>query len=266
MVDPSTPVIRAHDPGVTRGDGCFEGCRLVGGVVAKLDAHLDRMARSAGALGIPFDRSAWVALVQQAVDAWGRPDEAGLRLVLTRGAPDWVAAGYALVTAMPAEYERLRRDGLRVVSLSRGYGSAAFRDAPWLLGGVKTLSYAINMAAQREADRRGADDAIFLSSDGYVLESPTGSVVWAVGRTLFTTPTGDTGILASTTQRLLFEQASAAGWGTEYRLGRPADLRAADVAWLIGSGRGPIDIVELDGARLVRRPDIDAEIRRLVGF
>jgi 4-amino-4-deoxychorismate lyase len=135
-----------------------------------------------------------------------------------------------------------------------------------LLGGVKTLSYAINMAAQREAARRGVDDVLFVSTDGFVLEAPTGSAVWAVGRTLHTTPTGATGVLPGTTQRLLFERASAAGWHVEETLASVDDLHRADVVWIVSSTRGPVDVVELDGRSRSRRPDVDAGIRALCGF
>ncbi len=266
VVDPATPVIAADDPGLTRGDGCFEGCRLRDGVIDKLDAHLARMTRSAAALGIPFAADEWRALIADAVAAWSEPGEAAVKLLLTRGPVAGRPNGLVSIGPLPGDYPRQRRDGIKVVTLSRGTTSTAFADAPWLLGGVKSLSYAINMAAQREAVRRGADDALFVSVDGVVLESPTGSVVWSVGRTLHTTPTGATGILAGTTQRLLFERAAAAGWRTAETCGRVDDLHAADVVWLIGSVRGPVDIVELDGAARDRSPEVDAEIRRLAGF
>jgi 4-amino-4-deoxychorismate lyase len=274
VVDPSTPVIRADDYGVTRGDGLFEGLRMRTDengrtVVDKLDRHMARMARSAAALDIAFDEAAWRALVAEACTAWTgpAPGEAALKLVLTRGpvladAP----SGFLTVSPLPAEYPRQRRDGIRVITLGRGLDSAAFADAPWLLGGVKTLSYAINMAGLREAERRGAEDTIFVSADGYVLEAPTGSVVWAVGHTLHTTPLGATGILAGTTQQLLFDQAEEAGWATDHTLVRLDALRAADAIWLISSVRGPVEIVELDGARRTRAPELDGEIKKLSGF
>jgi 4-amino-4-deoxychorismate lyase len=170
------------------------------------------------------------------------------------------------VSDVPADYARLRRDGIRVVTLDRGFASDAFGAAPWLLGGVKTLSYAVNMAAQREAERRGCDEVIFVSSDGIVLEAPTSSVVWSVGRRLHTTPRGATGILASTTQHLLFERAAAAGWDCIDEAVPVDQLHAADAVWLIASVRGPVEVVEIDGKARGRRPDIDAEIRRLAGF
>jgi 4-amino-4-deoxychorismate lyase len=271
LVDPRAHVVRIDDAGLTRGDGCFEGCRLrVGadgvGVIDKLDAHFARLTRSAEALGIHFDEPAWRALVAEAVAAWTGPGEAAVKLLLTRGAPGGEPAGFVTIGPVPSDYPRQRRDGLSVITLPRGYGSAAFAEAPWLLGGVKSLSYAINMAAQREAVRRGADDALFVSNDGFVLESPTGSVVWSVGRTLHTTPTGGTGILAGTTQRLLFERADAGDWTVVETLGTLDDLHAADVVWLVGTVRGPVDIVVLDGVSRTRQPEIDAEIRALAGF
>jgi len=261
LVDPRTPVIRADDPGLTRGDGCFEGCRVIDGRVDKLDAHLDRMTRSAAALELPFDRDEWRALVELAVAAWPHPGEAAMKLLLTRG-----PAGFAWITPLPSEYARLRRDGLRVITLDRGTTADAFADAPWLLGGAKTLSYAVNMAAAREAARRGADDVLFVSADGVVLEAPTGTVVWSVGRILRTPATGPSGILGSTTQRRLYERAAAAGWTVEEVAARVDDLHEADVTWIVSSVRGPIDVIELDGKQRPRRPDVDAEIRRLAGF
>jgi 4-amino-4-deoxychorismate lyase len=190
VVDSDTPVVRADDLGVLRGDGCFEGCRVRTGAdgtstVDKLDAHLARMGRSAAALGIAFAPADWRELVGEACAAWSgaAPGEAGMKLVLTRGPlGTGSATGFLAITPLPGDYPRQRREGLRVVTLCRGVSADAFAPAPWLLGGVKTLSYAVNMAAQREADRRGADDALFVSAEGIVLEAPTGSVVWSRGR------------------------------------------------------------------------------------
>lgn len=271
LLDPSTPVARADDPGLTRGDGCFEGCRVrttPDGVstVDKLDAHLDRMSRSAAALAIDFDPGRWRAFVGETLASWRRPGEAAMKLLLTRGPEDDEPLELITVEPLSPKSLQLRARGLRVVSLSRGTVIESFADAPWLLGGVKTLSYAINMAAGREAERRGVDDVVFVTRDGWLLESPTGSIVWASGRTLRTVQPGDNGILAGTTAHLLLDAAAAAGWAVEYTRARLDDLRAADVVWLISSVRGPIDVVELDGAARGRRPDIDAEIRRLAGF
>lgn len=270
IVDPATPVIRADDPGLTRGDGCFEGIRVLTRLdgtryASKLDRHLARMTRSAAALEIPFDALQWAELVEQACAAWTGDDEAAMKLVLTRG-PGGVPSGFLTIVPLDPDFARQRAEGIRVAVLDRGYNADAFSDTPWLLGGVKTLSYAVNMAAMREAARRGAEDALFVSSDGHVLEAPTGSAVWAVDATLHTTPLGATGILAGTTQQLLFEQAADAGWQTATTLASVADLHDADALWLISSVRGPVEVIALADRVRERRPDLDAEIKKLSGF
>ncbi|HEY8302900.1 MAG TPA: aminotransferase class IV [Jatrophihabitans sp.] len=270
IVDPATPVIRADDPGLTRGDGCFEGARLLTRAdgtryAAKLDRHLARMARSAAALEIAFDPAPWQELVAVACAAWTGGDEAAIKLVLTRGT-NGQPSGFLTVVALDPDWARQRVEGIRVAVLDRGYPADAFTDTPWLLGGVKTLSYAVNMAAIREAARRGAEDVLFVSSDGHVLEAPTGTAVWASGDTLHTTPRGATGILAGTTQELLFERAAEQGWQTAHTLASVADLHDADAFWLISSVRGPTEVIELAGRPRQRRPDLDGEIKKLSGF
>src|SRR6266545_592894 len=172
------------------------------------------MRRSAAALGIDFDEDAWQALIGEATAAWQAPGEASMRWFLTRGRPGAAPTGIVTIGPIPAAYAAQRRDGIRVITLPRGLGYDAFDGAPWLLGGVKSISYAVNMAAQREAARRGADNVIFVTVDGQVLEAPTSSVVWTVGTTMYTIPTGDSCILASTTQHRLFERAAEQGWQT----------------------------------------------------
>src|SRR5438105_6734626 len=189
------------------------------------------MTRSAAALEIAFEAAAWERFVLDALAGWHEPGEAALKLVLTRGPLAGPSTGYLTLADLPPDYPRQRREGLRVITLDRGLTSDAFGTAPWLLGGVKTLSYAVNVAAQREAERRGCDDAIFVSSDGVVLEAPTSSVVWCSGRRLRTTPRGATGILAGTTQQLLFERAAAAGWDCADEAVHLDQLHAADVVW-----------------------------------
>ena len=275
LIDPEQPAIRADDLGLTRGDGCFESTRVVTGAdgrhrVDHLDRHLDRMDRSCAGLDLPpVDRAGWLALIDQALAGWTRPGEAMLRLMLTRGresTPDGPITGVLTLTPLAPETVRQRREGIDVITLDRGIHSAAYTDAGWLLGGVKTLSYGVNVAALRQARRRGADDVLFRSSDGFVLEAPTATAVWLVDGILHTTPTGSTGVLASITQLALFEAARSAGFQTRSALATPAELVAAEGLWLVSSGRGVAAVRTVDGVALDGKPGVTAQLSELAGF
>jgi 4-amino-4-deoxychorismate lyase len=268
--DPDAPVLHADDLGMTRGDGCFEATRLVvhpdgGAHLDHLDAHLARLHRSASALDIPVDEPAWRELIDKAVVAWDTPGEAVLRIMLSRGresSPGGPPTG--VVTITPLDPRTLRaRDGISVITLSRGHPALAFADAAWLLGGVKTLSYAINMAAGREAARLGADDVLFVSSDGFALEAPRSALVWREGERLLTTTVEGTGVLASITQAAAFDGARAAGVPTGSALIPVGDLSGADGVWLLSSGRLVAPVRSLDGRAL---PDDVEWTRRLRTF
>jgi 4-amino-4-deoxychorismate lyase len=267
LVDPDTPAVYADDLGFTRGDGCFEGCRVIDGGVDKIERHFARIHRSAAALGLEFDEPAWRDLIAEVTAAWPADVEGSMRWFLTRGRPGGEAVtGIVAIDELPASMAALRRDGIRAITVSRGVTYDAFLDTPWLLGGVKTISYAVNMAAQREAVRRGADDVVFVTVDGRVLEAPTSAVVWTVGNRMHTIPPGANGILASTTQLRLFERAAEAGWQTGYADAVVDDLHAADAVFLAGSVRGPVDVIELDGRPHARDIDLVRTVQKLAGF
>lgn len=188
-------------------------------------------------------------------------------MVLTRGDEhgDGTPLAFLTLTAVD-ERMQAQRAGISVVTLPRGYASDGFEGAPWLLGGVKLLSYAVHVAAKREASARGADDPVFTSSDGYVLEAPTSAVVWLRDGVVATTPTGATGILDSISARKILGGAEQHGWRAERRLVTPAELAEADAVWLVSSVRSVAPVTALDGRALRTDDEATRIVRALNGF
>ena len=246
VVDPAEPVLRADDDALLRGRGAFETIRVYAGLPFRLAEHLDRLAMSAERIGLPsVNRLEFEELARQALEAAATPD-AVLRLVWTP-----TPTSLALVTALADHYDALRERGQRLISL-RGVRA----DEPWLLPGVKSTSYAVNMAAEAEARRRGADDAVFVDAEGIVLEGPTTNIWWRRDRTLYT-PSLELGILAGVTRAEVIELAASAGYGVAegaYPLG---ELAGAEEAFTSSSIREVMPAVELDGVPISRGPAAD---------
>jgi 4-amino-4-deoxychorismate lyase len=272
LVPAETPILRADDLGVLRGDGIFETMHVRGGEPWLLDEHLARMRRSAERLALALPPAGTLReLALLACSGWSSdvsPDtEATLRLVCTRGAEggDGTPTVYATVAPVSESVRRGRHDGVRVATATLAvpvHGRAA---APWLLSGAKTLSYAVNMASLRWAAEQGVDDVLWISSDGYVLEAPTATVVWLDDDTLCTVPAEPTGILAGTTARALLDVAGELGWGTAERLVRPAELPGMGGVWLASSVRGVAEVRAIDGVPLPRSGET-GRMRKLLGF
>jgi 4-amino-4-deoxychorismate lyase len=197
-------MVPVTDSSVIRGDGCFEVIKAYSGRPFALDAHLDRLERSAKALEIAMpDREKLVGWIEDV--AAGNPDDV-IRVMVTRGsavpgatqdpltvifAHDWVKAeGPAKLLPVPAPWHAAGVD--------------------WDLAGAKVLSYAPNQSASRRAVAEGFDDALLTTIEGVMLEGPTFSVAWVVDGVL-ETPVLDLGILDSITRRVMLEIAADLG-------------------------------------------------------
>ena len=242
LVDAATPVLRADDLGVARGESVFETLRIAGGRPAFLDLHLARLHRSAERVAIALPPG-WADLATAAAQAYG-PHDGMLRLTCSKGAPTGAPVGFALASAIPAETLRAREQGVSAVTLTLGVAADLRADAPWLLGGVKSTSYAVNMASMRAAEAQGAQDAIWVSTDGQVLEAPTSTVAWVRDGVLVTPPAEEIGTLPGTTAAVALGLSPVP---VEVRRGTVDELRAADEVLLLSSVRGVAPVVRLDG-------------------
>jgi 4-amino-4-deoxychorismate lyase len=250
LVDPKEPVLHADDEAFLRGRAAFETIRVYDSRPFRLDDHLERLAGSAERLDLPaVDLVAFRGIVREALDASGEPN-AVLRLYVTPGRE---GGGYptalAMVSTLPADLDLRRAHGLRMISVQLGIDPAVRAEAPWLLGGVKSTSYAVNMAAEAEARRRDADDAVFLAVGGIVLEGPVTNVWWRIGRDLYT-PGLELGILAGLTRATLVEAAAGAGYSVHEGAYPVEELAGAEEAFTSSSIREVMPVIELDGKPL----------------
>ncbi|HUB71722.1 MAG TPA: aminotransferase class IV [Acidimicrobiales bacterium] len=254
LMDARAPFLRADDVGALRGDGVFERFLVRAGEPRHFEDHLARLARSARQVGLAVPKEAsWREAVGTAIAAWQGNDEWEMRLVCTAGPEEGgQPTAYVLGQQLTEALLRQRVEGVAVVTLSRGMVSGLGAQCPWLLLGAKTLSYSVNLAARRWAKEQGADDAIFVGTDGLVWEATTSAVVAAYGRRLVSPPSA-VGILDSVTVSALLRDAVRAGWGAARENLTVADLLSADGVWLSSSLRFAA-VNALDGKTLPAHP------------
>jgi 4-amino-4-deoxychorismate lyase len=241
VVPPEEPVLRADDEGFLRGRAVFETLRVYGGRPFELHPHFDRLRASAAKVRLPEPPLAELqSLAHDALAAAGEPD-CVLRFLWTP------VTGLALVSALPPGLEELRARGLRL------------QVCPWATGalaGAKSTSYAENMAAQAAAEDAGLDDALFVSTDGIVLETPTANVWFREGAVLHT-PTLELPILAGVTRGVVRRLAEAPVEEGVYGLER---LLAADEVFLTSSVREVMPVVQV-GDRTFERGETAARLQ-----
>jgi len=139
----------------------------------------------------------------------------------------------ATAAALPDGLEELRARGLTVKTFEVGAPQS-------LLGGAKTTSYDVSFAARREAERVGADDALLVGA-GRVLEGATANVWWRRDGELCT-PAVRPGVLPGVTRGLVLSLEPAREGDFE-----PAELLAADEAFMTSSIREVMPVVAVDG-------------------
>jgi branched-chain amino acid aminotransferase len=215
--------IPANDEGLLRGDGIFEVIRVYDGKPFALEAHLQRLERSALNLRLALDlESVRAEAARLLAHAGSGPDHELLRIVVTRG-----GHRILLTEPLPAARERVRL-GTVTYSPTR------------VLDGVKSLSYAANMLATRVARERGFDEALLVTPHGHVLEAPTSSIFWVKDGEVFTPPLSNH-ILASITRALVIDTA-----GASERSCTLDELGQADEAFLTSTTREVQPVAQID--------------------
>lgn len=233
------------DRGFLYGDSIYEVTRTFDGVPHLLDAHLDRLERSAAGLFMALPPRDEIVRALDAIIAQRAGHELYLRIVVTRGDgelgldPALAGAPRLVIVARPVSppAPEAYRDGVSVVLSTRR------RSSPEL----KTGNYLESVLATREARQAGAHEALLRDAVGRVTEGGSSNFFVVSGGRLVTPPVGS-GLLPGITRAAILELARGAGIGADEAHVWPLDLQRADELFLSSSIRGVLPVVRLDGA------------------
>ncbi len=249
-VDQADAKVSVFDHGLLYGDGVFEGIRLYGGNIFRLDEHLERLEYSAKAilLDMPLSRKELTEVTCETCRQNPLTD-AYIRLVVTRGVGDlglapWLCAKPSIfvIASKIALYPQEHYDnGLAIVTVpTRRINPAA------LPATVKSLNYLNNILGKIEARQFGALEAIMLNDQGYVAEC-TADNVFIVHKGELITPAASQGALKGITRGTIFDIAKELNVPIREADMTRYDIWVADECFLTGSGAEVIPVVKLDG-------------------
>lgn len=246
--------VSVFDHGFLYGDGVFEGIRIYNRRIFRLDAHLERLYRSAKAIWLTPPLS--VAEMKQAIIdtvAANQLDDGYIRAVISRGTGDLgldprkcpkptvviIADG---ITLYPKEvYEQ----GMECITV------ATRRSSPDVLNpAIKSLNYLNNILAKIECIRAGVPECIMLNQNGQVAEC-SGDNIFVLtkdyrGRLQLCTPPTSAGILQGITRDVVMEIAEANGIEVVEKDMALFDVYGAEEAFLTGTAAEVVPVTKLD--------------------
>jgi branched-subunit amino acid aminotransferase/4-amino-4-deoxychorismate lyase len=257
--DPAEATVSVLDAGFLLGDGLFESLRASEGVPYLLDRHIMRLFSAAAEFeftNMPL-RETITEQVYRTLHRAALAD-AYVRVTITRGSDAMGLAPPAgpptvVIAALPAPARACADHGIEATLLEqRGERSAKAKSTSWQQA----------VLARRRVDRRGADEGIYVSESGHVLEGVTSNIFAVVKNTLLTPHISES--LPGITRARLLELARDAGVATREAPLELDVLMDADEVFVTNAVQGLRSVCAIDGTAIGTR-DSDGMFASLLG-
>jgi branched-chain amino acid aminotransferase len=253
MLPKSKAMVSVYDHGVLYGDGVFEGIRIYKGKIFKCQQHMDRLYRCAEQirLTIPVPMEEMIRIQRRCIAA-NDIQEGYIRLVVTRGFGTLgldprrcpVPGVICIADQIRLYPEEAYKHGMRVVVAKRPKTPTACLDPR-----IKSLNYLNNILAKCEAIDAGCDEAIMLSTDGWVTECTGDNIFVIKNGKMFTPPpvNGESGLLEGVTRRFVMDTlAKDCRVSISEKMMRLDDVLDADEVFLTGTAAEIIAVNQID--------------------
>jgi D-alanine transaminase len=227
------------------GDGIYEVSAVLGGKLVDCEAHLTRLARSCGEIGLalPWSTAELIAIHEELI-ARNALDEGSIYLQVSRGAadrdfafPKGVEPTLVMFTqARQFANSPLVKSGIKVVSTP---------DLRWARRDIKSVNLLGPVLAKQFAAEQGAQEA-WLIEDGVVTEGAS-STAWIVkGKTLISRPLSNK-VLPGITRKAVLAFLAESGFTFEEREFTLAEALDAEEAFITSATSLVMPVTSIDG-------------------
>jgi aminodeoxychorismate lyase len=246
-------VVSAFDRGFLYGDGLFEAIRIFNGKPFRWQQHLERLQRGLEFLKFssPYSAAELRGFAEELVAQNKMPDSL-LRLTISRGVGK---RGYSPIGANSPSV---------VLSLHPVAAAQSSNPPRWSLitsnvrlpaheplAQFKTCAKIPQILARAEADTAGADEALLLNNEGFVVEASSSNLFWLQDETVCTSPL-PAGILPGVTRSVVLELCSKLRLAAHESNIVPKQLAQTDGVFLSLTSAGIVECASLDGNALAR--------------
>jgi len=253
------------DRGFRYGEGLFETICVHEGKAIFLKEHFERLQNSAEALGLklPVNFEQVAKITEKLTRPVRNKSPLDDRMEMPKAIPisNGVKNGILNIYLTKTD-EKGRGNNFVIVvkdeirykesDYKKGYTaiiSSVRIDSSLSINSHKTLSFLPHILAKKEAKEKGADEAILLNTDGFVLEGTTRNIFMVKGSKLITPPV-KSGILPGITRAKILQIAPTVGLKVEEKLIEPDFLKSCDEVFLTSSLIEVMPVVKLyDTAR-----------------
>lgn len=186
--------IVASDRIVQYGDGCFTTMAVSGGEAELFSGHIQRLQLSCEKLFIPFDE--WQSLQSKIKQIAQGVGNGGIKVIISRGkggrgySPQGAgeALCYLSTFSAPEHYQSWRKNG---ISLSLSPVTLAKQP---LLAGIKHLNRLEQVLVKYHMQDSNSDDVIVCDTDGIMIETSAGNLIWEHDQQWFTPDLSQSGV------------------------------------------------------------------------
>jgi len=240
--------VSIEDRAFLLADGIYEVARVYGGKPFCLDAHLQRLARSARELRMPEPDLAELARVSDELLSVNNLSEATIYMQVTRGA---YAARTHAFPAGPVKLNVLavaRPFSAPETLWEKGATAVTVPDQRWARCDIKSTALLPNVLAKQTANEAGAFEAIFVK-DGYAIEGSSSNFMAVRDGVIYTYPACNY-ILCGITRNVVLDLARKLGY-TVREEGIPvAALDQCSEAWMTSTTSEVMPFISIDGKQV----------------
>jgi D-alanine transaminase len=241
--------VHIEDRGYQFADGVYEVCEIRFGYIVDITRHLDRLDRSLRELSIkwPMSRAALTRVIRETVRR-NSVFNGMFYLQITRGVSkrDHVFPSGSVPSSLVITAKHISRD-VGEARAAKGIAVVSVPDNRWERVDIKSVGLLPNVMARQAAKLQGAQEAVYVDSDGFVKEGAATNV-WIVSKDgkLVTRP-AEFGILRGVTRTTVIDLAKELGLEVEERAFTVEEALAAREVFITAATTLVMPVVQFDG-------------------